>query len=87
MVLYAATWKFRESMVATSYTYFSTLTPEDLEAEKGPEIKLLGRWHNASIFFKRVTRLTRRKILQRELTHCCIFLNLPAGNGDRNPRC
>jgi hypothetical protein len=45
-MLYAATWTIHADKRSDCTTYFASMSEEALAAETGPDVKLLGRWHN-----------------------------------------
>ena len=46
MVLYYAQSQLFSHAVADAYTAFASMTPEQMEAARGSEIKMLGHFHN-----------------------------------------
>jgi hypothetical protein len=40
------TWQFQPGKLHEGLAAFSQMTPEQDAADRGPEIKLLGRWHD-----------------------------------------
>jgi hypothetical protein len=45
-MLYAGTWTIDADKRSDAYTHFASMDEEALAADIGPDVKLLGRWHN-----------------------------------------
>ena len=43
---FMGTWQIHEGKIQQAYDVFSKMTPEQDAADRGKEIKLIGRWHD-----------------------------------------